>query len=193
MIVWFLMRQCEAMGRRYGYDIGYLKYLANTDRSAFSKFCLATFLSFHRRGVPDEAWYAAKITAARSEDCGPCTQLVADMALDDGVPTEIVRAILSDDVEAMGQKAALGWGLARGICERNDAMLDDAIREITQRWGAQAHSCLVAAIVGVRLYPTMKRGLGFAKACQMVKVGDRMVAASPPPAGAGREKRSPAT
>ena len=49
------------------------------------------------------------ITAVRSEDCGPCTQLAVTMAERQGVSPEILRALLNDDESAMSEEVALAW------------------------------------------------------------------------------------
>jgi hypothetical protein len=39
----------------------------------------------------------AKIVAAVTEDCGPCTQLAVTMAERDGLSAETLRAIVAED------------------------------------------------------------------------------------------------
>ena len=57
--------------------------------------------SAHREVVPVEASFAAKITGALAEDCGPCTQLVVDMALEAGMAKDQIEAVLRRDPRAM--------------------------------------------------------------------------------------------
>lgn len=170
MITWLLLRAVGSMEREYGYDATYLRELAHTDRSAFIKLSLASLLSFHRKDVSPAAWHAAKITSARAEDCGPCTQLVVDMALKDGVSPEIVTAVLTNDEGSMGQDAVVGWRLALGVTGKRGDLLQDAIVEAQTRWGKKGHASLAVAITGTRLYPTLKAGLGHAMACHKISV-----------------------
>ena len=74
-----------AFAGRYGYDVSYLEMLLNESASAFFKFAPLMKASAHREVVPVEASFAAKITGGLAEDCGPCTQLVVDMALEAGM------------------------------------------------------------------------------------------------------------
>ncbi|HEX2492800.1 MAG TPA: hypothetical protein VHK24_03425, partial [Steroidobacter sp.] len=76
-------------------------------------FLRATRLGSYRRDVPVEALVAASIATVRSEDCGPCTQLGAAMAERQGVRSEILRAILQDDVAGMPDDVALAWRLRK--------------------------------------------------------------------------------
>ena len=54
----------------------------------------------HREAVPIDASFAAKIVGALAEDCGPCTQLVVDMALEAGMAKDQIEAVLRRDVSA---------------------------------------------------------------------------------------------
>ena len=67
----------------------------------------------HREVVPVEASFAAKIVGAMAEDCGPCTQLVVDMALEAGMPKDQIEAVLRRDPRAMNDATALGVPVCR--------------------------------------------------------------------------------
>src|SRR5581483_11778077 len=69
----------------------------------------------HRAGAPREAWYAAKLAGAMSEDCGPCSQLVVDMALKAAVDPAIVAALVRGDLARAGADAALGFRYGRAV------------------------------------------------------------------------------
>ena len=71
--------------KRYAYDATYMHEIADTSVGAFMKLGLAQAMNTHREGVPLDALFAARITAVRFEDCGPCAQLVVNMALEAGV------------------------------------------------------------------------------------------------------------
>jgi hypothetical protein len=81
----WLHRTIRNLERRFSYDAAYMHELIDVAPAAMLKLALVQPMNQHRRGVPRAAWHAARITAARHEDCGPCTQLVLDMALADGV------------------------------------------------------------------------------------------------------------
>ena len=48
----------------------------------------------HREVIPVEASFSAKLTGAMAEDCGPCTQLCVDMALEAGMSKDQIEAVL---------------------------------------------------------------------------------------------------
>src|SRR6185312_10328154 len=78
----FIARQLlRATSKRYDYDTTYLELMLEKSPSAFFKFASAAKAAGYREVVPAEASFTAKIVGAMAEDCGPCTQLVVNMAL----------------------------------------------------------------------------------------------------------------
>ena len=141
-------------------------------------------LAFSERGPAREALVAAGITAVRSEDCGPCTQLATAMAERRGVAPEVLRAILTDDVAAMPADVALAWRFTKAILA-HDPAADDYRAVILERWGPRAVVTLAFAITTARIYPTVKYAMGHGKACTRIVVGgapvaiDRQVTSNP--------------
>src|SRR5947208_14371163 len=90
---WIARRMLRAFAKRYGYDVSYLEMMLNCSPSALFKFAPVMKASAHREAVPIDASFAAKIGGALAADCGPCTQLVADMALESGMPRDQIEAV----------------------------------------------------------------------------------------------------
>jgi hypothetical protein len=172
-----LIRRFE---KRYGYDATYLHEIADTSVGAFMKLGLAQAMSAHREGVPLEALFAARITAVRFEDCGPCAQLVVNMALEAGVGPAMVRAIVARDPDRMSSDAALGMGLADAVLAH--ASTDAARAAVLARFGEKGMVTLAYSIAATRIYPTMKRALGHAHTCERLRVGGETVVAARAPA-----------
>jgi hypothetical protein len=169
MVRWLLRRTIESFERKWNYDASYLKEIAELSPLAAVKFSLATSLGSYRRDVPPDALFAAGITAVRSEDCGPCTQLGITMAEQQGVRPEILRALLTDDVAAMPDEVALAWRFTRATLA-HDAAADDYRDVIVERWGPRAVVTLAFAITTARMYPTVKYAMGHGKICARVVV-----------------------
>jgi hypothetical protein len=167
---WLFRRTVSAFERQWNYDASYLREIIEASPRAAWRFLHATRLGNYRRDVPIEALVAAGITAVRSEDCGPCTQLSTAMAERRGVRPEILRAILKDDVAAMPEDAALAWRFTKAILA-HDAAADDYRAVILERWGPRAVVTLAFAITTARIYPTVKYAIGYGKACTRVVVG----------------------
>ena len=175
MVRRLLRRTIETFERKWNYDASYLKEIIDLSPWAALKFLLATSLESYRRDVPRPALFAAGITTVRSEDCGPCTQLVITMAERQGVSPEILRALLKDDVAAMPEEVALAWRFTRATLA-HDAAADDYRDEIVRRWGPRAVVTLAFAITSARMYPTVKYAMGHGKTCARVMVSGAPVA-----------------
>jgi hypothetical protein len=164
-----IQRRIEAFERAFKYDASYMKEVLAVSRAAFALLARLQAMAAYRKDVPPAAWYAAKLVATMHEDCGPCTQLVADMASNDGVAAATVRAILTGREDAMDADTLLGYRFARGVLARA-SQADDLRGEIVRRFGARGLISLAFGIAGSRMYPTLKYALGHGRACRAVVV-----------------------
>jgi hypothetical protein len=166
-----LMRnRMNAFEREYQYDMSYVRELLEISPEAALKFARVMALSQHNEGAPPAAWYAAKLAGTLHEDCGPCTQLVADMAARAGVGDADLRAILRGETAAMSAEAALGYNFARAVLAH--APEADILRqEVIRRWGRKALVSLALGLTSARMFPTLKYALGHGHTCMRVRVG----------------------
>ena len=170
MIKWALRRAIDKFERDWNYDAGYLRDITDASPRAAWLFSRVTALGQFRRDIPIDAWCAAGITAVRHEDCGPCTQLGVSMAERAGVSPAVLRAVLTDNVDAMPPDVALVWKFTRATLA-HDAAADEYREAIVKRWGRRALVSVAFAITAARIYPTVKYALGHGKACTRVVVG----------------------
>ncbi len=165
MLKWLIRRRLDAFDRAFGYDSSYARAILDADEGAFLRFARLMGVASYRKDVPADAWYAAKIVAAASEDCGPCTQLVTTMAERDGVPPDVLRAILEGDERAMPPDVALACRFARATLA-HDPEADGLREEVVRRWGERGLVSLAFGITAARLFPTVKYALGHGRACR---------------------------
>jgi len=170
MIKWLLRKAIDKFEREWKYDASYMRDMIDASPRAAWLFSRAAALGQFRRDVPLDAWYAAGITAVRHEDCGPCTQLGVAMAERAGVRPEVLRAVLTDNPDAMPPEVALVWRFTRATLA-HDPAADEYREAIVKRWGRRALVSLAFAITASRIYPTVKYALGHGKACMRVVVG----------------------
>ena len=175
MLRWLFRRSVSAFERQWNYDASYLRDIIDASPRAAWRFMNATRLGSYSRDVPADALVAAAITAVRSEDCGPCTQLGTAMAERRGVHPDVLRAILTDDLAAMPDDVALAWRFTRAVLA-HDPAADDYRAVILERWGPRAVVTLAFAITTARIYPTVKYAMGHGKTCTRI-----MVAGAPVP------------
>ena len=172
MLTWLYLKAVQRMEARYGYDAAYLRDLAEASPTAFRRFARAQ-MALRHRAAPLPAWFGAQLAATLHEDCGPCVQIVVDMAVEAGVDPALLRALLSG--ASTNDEARLGFDYAAAVCAGDLAA--DALRAaIERRWGRPALASLALAMAGARNYPLMKRALGHAHACVKIRLAGQDVA-----------------
>jgi hypothetical protein len=175
MLKWFMKRKLRAFGDAFGYDASYGAELIDGDAAAGLALARLSKAAAYRADAPAAAWYAAKIVAAMSEDCGPCVQLGVRMAEHVGVSESDLRAIIAGDVARMSAEASLGYRFAKALLERNEK-LDELRDEIARRWGRRALGAIALSIVATRTFPALKYALGHGQSCQSVEIGGVAIA-----------------
>jgi hypothetical protein len=168
-----------AFEREWGYDASYMRTILASGLGAMRALLGIERISKFRKGIPVAPSFAAKIVAARAEDCGPCVQLVVDMAARAGVPAATLRAIVANEHGAMPQDVRLVVRFTEAVLAH--APEADGLRgEIAARWGNDAVVSLAFAILSGRAYPTLKYALGYGKTCTRVHVAGEAVPAAAP-------------
>ena len=161
-----------------GQSADYLRDVAAGSKAAFAKFMLMMPMANHRRSAPKAAWHAARLVATRYEDCGPCVQIVIDMAIADGVSPKLIQDVWHGRHEALPREVVLAMQLASAVVDSEESE-DAAARsaEAASLLGQSALVDLAFAISTARVFPTLKRSLGHARSCSLVDlhVGDSRV------------------
>jgi hypothetical protein len=166
---WIARRMLRATSKRYGYDTSYLEMMLKESPTAFFKFASVMKAANHREIVPVDASFTVKIVGALSEDCGPCTQLCVDMALEAGMPRDQIEAVLRRDTRAMNDTNRLAYRFADAVVRRSsdEEEYRDAVRA---QWGQKGVIDLTLALQMGRMFPMVKAALGYAKECRRVTV-----------------------
>lgn len=171
MIRYVLNKMLLTMKRRYQYDVGYMQDILKADLGAFVKFMGFQTMSSHSGNLPAGALFAARIRAIIWDDCGPCTQLVVNMALEAKVSPDIVRAIVDSDLNKLPEDIALVVRFTELVLAHNPEA--DTLREkILALWGHQGLIAIAYGISSSRVYPALKYTLGYGKACSRIRVND---------------------
>lgn len=177
MLNWLIRNRLDAFGRKYGYDVGYMRELLETDRKAFMAVAKVAAMGNYRRDIPKDVYWAAKILGAVAEDCGPCTQLGVAMALEDGASARMLSDVLAGRDASLSEDVRLGVTFARQTLV-HDPEADVSREQIVKRWGQRALVSLSFALIATRIYPALKYALGHGKACKRVEVaGEQVVVA----------------
>jgi hypothetical protein len=177
MLKWLLHRYTRSFASRYDYDATYMHEMLDASTPAFMRFGIMQNAGGNWRGdAPPNAWFASGIAGALFEDCGPCVQIASDIAMEQGMPGEIIKALLLG--APTDADAQLGFDYGRALLDGAEN-LDDLREIIENKWSKAALIALSLRAMTARNFPVLKRAMGHAKTCQRVRVGSSDVAVNP--------------
>lgn len=165
-----VMGRIAAFERRYRYRMDYARQLYDASPAAFWQLAKLFGIAGGVPGLSPAMLVAAKFAATRREDCGPCAQLVLDLALEAGVPAAALRALVAGDATAMPEDMRLAWRYAEAALAR-DPESETHARALGERLGPQAVAGVALALGVARTFPTLKYALGHGRSCQRLVVG----------------------
>ncbi|MFN3214085.1 MAG: hypothetical protein ACE37M_13355 [Henriciella sp.] len=167
MIKWILRRGARAFGRAYDYDVGYMLDVINTSAGAGLRLSGFPMISQYR-GPKDAklVWVGAIFASTLEGDCGPCAQLVVDMALRAGADPADLQSCFEGDPQRAGD-VGLGFQFAMAAIG-GDLNVEDFQRQIEAKHGRRGLIAASFAAGSGRFYPVFKRGLGYGHACQQI-------------------------
>lgn len=180
MIRYLLNKVLLSMQSRYSYDVGYMQDILRADLPAFLKFMGFQTMSSHQGNLPAEIAAAARIRAIIWDDCGPCTQLVVDMALEAKVSPDIVHAIVDRDWDKLPEDVALTAQFTELVLA-HDPQADDLREKIRARWGEKGLIAIGYGISACRVYPALKYTMGYGKACSRIQINEHTLPPNRPP------------
>ncbi|HET6324079.1 MAG TPA: hypothetical protein VFG04_05220 [Planctomycetaceae bacterium] len=164
----FIFSRLDAFEKYSRVSADYCRWMANVSPRVFFKFGKLGKLAHYRHALPADASAVAHLVAARSEDCGPCVQISVNFALHDGVSKDIVRAVLDRQPDRLPPKLADVYRFADSVVSGGD---DDALRErVRSHYGDEALIEMGLAMAVGRTFPVVKRTIGYAKSCSLVKI-----------------------
>jgi len=157
----------EKFGRRYDYSVDYMMTMDEGSPGILTKMALMNPLSNHQKVAPASAYHLAKVVAMQYFDCGPCLRLSCNMAKEAGVENSLLVAALTSPADLPKDLAQL-VAYTKAVVSQDHEQLGALQEVMQQRYspGAMAEISLAIAFGG--FYPTMKRALGAATACEPV-------------------------
>ncbi|CAN5582304.1 hypothetical protein BH23BAC4_BH23BAC4_10780 [soil metagenome] len=162
-------RRLRAEEAHLGASLDYLRHLLRLSRSAFFKFSLITPVSRHRRALPPGPYHVARIVAVQDADCGTCLQIEVNLAREADVPGSLLRALIEGRIGDLPPDLQDVAAFASSVAQA-DGEEDEWRPALLERYGEEGVAELALAIAMARVFPTLKRGLGYAKSCSLVQV-----------------------
>ena len=159
--------------RRYDYDVSYMGEYAEASPGGFLRYLFSAPFSQYRKRAPKHVYFAAKVVSTRRSDCGPCLRLVYNMAKEAGIDEAVLRAALQDDVTALNdrnqaEEVDLAIRYANAVLDHDLITVAEVGEAILSRWGRPTLNEIAGAIAFGQFFPTFKRGLLHAQACEPV-------------------------
>ena len=174
MINSLLKKGYRRFAARYDYDTEYMTYI--TDISTSAGLRLSVLPLFSQYKGPSEAkgvWAGAALGSTLDGDCGPCLQLVLDMAVEARISPDDLALCLRGQATDAGD-VGLGFRFSQAAIA-DDPQLEELRTEIEQRFGPTAVIAASFAASSGRVYPVMKRGLGFGGTCSQASIGGEVI------------------
>ncbi len=165
----FILTRITAAEKDLGVSLDYCRFIIRVSLRAFFKFAKFLAVDEYRRVLPPGPCYVARIVATQHEDCGTCVQIAINQAKKAGVPTELLRAVLDGKLDALPEELRDAYHFAEAVLTANGEV--DTWRErIRLRYGDEGLIEMALAIATCRVFPTIKRALGYAVSCSAVAV-----------------------
>lgn len=153
---------------KLGESMDYMRFVLDRSLRAFLAFGLFTRLAEYRRKLPPEPRMVAAMKATQSEDCGSCVRIAVGMAKQEGVAAEVIRATVEGRPGDLSDELADVYRFAAGVLEQRD---DPQLRELMRaRYGDEGLIELGYAMSSAKVFPILKRTLGYARSCSEVRV-----------------------
>jgi alkylhydroperoxidase family enzyme len=169
MIRRLILKKLDAVEKDLGAPVDYLRHIVRVSLRAFFQFRKVIRLSEYRRALPPCPCHVARIVATRDEDCGPCVQIEVNLARKNGVPADILRAVLAGSPIDLPADLADVYRFADAVVRASGE--EGVYRErLRRRYGEEALVELALAMAVCRAFPVAKRALGYAVSCAKVTV-----------------------
>jgi alkylhydroperoxidase family enzyme len=166
VIKYLIGRQINAHEKSLGASLDYLRHILRVSMPDFWRVRRLGQLNAQRRALPPAPFHVARLIAVMAEDCGDCVQIEVNLARSAGVRAEILRSTLAARPSELPQELADVYLFAECIVH-NSGDIEPLRGKMRQRYGEQALVEMSLAIALARTFPAIKRGMGYASACNL--------------------------
>ncbi len=169
MLGFLVRRKIRSTEKKLGEPLDYMRQMYAEAPDAFWQFVKVAKASGYRNKLPAAPFAVARLVAVKHQDCGPCVQTCVNLAKEDGVEPSVLKATLAGKIDELPETLRDVYRFAEAVAA--DTGEEELYRErLQQVFGAEAMIELAMAIALCQTYPILKRGMGYAKSCSLVKV-----------------------
>ena len=174
MLKTIIAKKISAFEAEWDYSMDYAREILALGIKPLKKFFDAQAIGEYRVGISPAAHYCAKILGVMAGDCGPCVQLVVDMAQRDGVSPDALAALVGGDFDALPPDMRLCAEFTRALLAR-DPSLPELRERVRLQHGTAGLVSIAYAVINANMYPVLKYALGHGHACAKIEIGDRRI------------------
>jgi len=162
------LKQISEFETHYRYDGTYLRELLTTSPEGYDRFSNFMPMARHREKLGLDEYWVAKLATMQVADCGECLQLNVRMALEAGVPKELVEAVVRGG-HALPERLRDVYRYARNVAG-HDAVAADLMDQMIARYDKGSLLEFGLCIAAAKVFPTIKRAVGHAKSCRVIEI-----------------------
>ncbi len=171
MIQAIVNRQISKAERNFGVSLEYSRYVAGVSLSAFWRIFRFTKLLHGRHPAAlRDALHVSSIVSAMGDDCGSCVQIGVRLARQAGVERDVVEAVVHREPERLPADLRDVYHFADAVMANREQEQAALRKRVRRRYGDRGLVEIGLAIAMHRVFPTLKRALGYATACARVTV-----------------------
>lgn len=174
MLKHIIEKQLTAFEKEWDYSMDYAREVLELGVLVLKKFQDAQAIGSYCEGISSRAHFGVKILAVMAGDCGPCVQLVTDMAAREGVPPEALAALVRGELEALPEDMRLPAEFTRALVARSEE-LPELRERMRERYGNEGLVSAAYGVINASMYPTLKYALGHGHACAKIGIGEQLV------------------
>jgi len=165
-------RLSEAMIRygekKLGVTLDYLREIAAHAPAAFRLLGRVSQIGQSLKPVDRHATHLAALGAAMHDDCGTCVQIHINLARQDGVSEDTLRRAVTGEAGTLPEPLAEAFRFGEAVAA-NDPEMHDLREKLEARLGKRAVIEIAIGIAFARFYPMIKRALGHARSCAVLR------------------------
>lgn len=163
------LEMLEIYKNTYNYDTAYMEEMLNVAPSAYEVFEAFLPMATYSKAAPLEVINIARIASIKCQDCGTCTQLYIDLALEAGVDANIVKEIMFHGGENLPDDLKLVYEFTIAI-SNNETIKPEIYEHMNQIFSREVMSEIALAIAATKVFPSIKRVLNYFETCKMVQI-----------------------
>ena len=165
-------RLSEAMIRygekKLGVPLDYLREIAANAPASFRLLARVSRIGQSLRAVDRHAAHMAALGAAMHDDCGTCVQIHINLARQDGVSEDTLRRAVMGEAGTLPARLAASFRFGEAVAA-NDPDMHELRETLEADLGKRAVIEMAIGIAFARFYPTIKRALGHARSCAVLR------------------------